>query len=435
MNKVIDMSRFAGEKVLCAVSGGADSMCLLHALWKCGAAVTAAHYEHGIRGGESLRDCRFVENWCAERSIPCVTEHGDVPGYAREKGMGTEEAARRLRYAFLRKTAAELGCGLIATAHNADDNAETVLFNLTRGSGISGLRGIPYRRGNIIRPLLSFSRHEIEAYLSENAVEHVEDSTNAVDDYSRNLIRHRVMPVLRKINPGLSAAAARTSELLARDEDCLDGMAAEFVAEHYRGGSLPLRELGALHPAVSTRVIRRLLGGGLSMEHTDAVLKLCGESGYKQLELPGHRLACEQGRLYIEVSETELLPERAIVPGTELELPEAGLTLRAEIAVYGEEINGLFKTYYLKYENIGSALICGGRRPGDRVRPQGRGCTKTLRSLFMEAGYTQRQRNACPVIRDAAGVLAVYGLAVDERVRPEKGDKVLKLSFVNMTEK
>ena len=425
----LDMSALSGERVLCAVSGGADSMCLLHLLFSSGADVVAAHYEHGIRGEESLRDARFVEDWCAERGIECAVGHGDVPGYAAAHGLGTEEAARRLRYEFLQSTAHERGCGLIATAHNADDNAETLIFNLTRGSGALGLRGIPARRDNIIRPLLGVSRAEIERYLAENGIEHIEDSTNGSDDYSRNLIRHKVMPVLRQINPAISAAAGRTAELLGRDEDCLSSLASDFIEKNFRDGSLPAKKLCALHPAIASRVLRQLLGAGLTMEQTDSALRLCQGTGVRSLDITGRRLVCDQGRLYLAAQESVTLPERAVIPGTVTELPEAGLRMSAEFTEYRKEINGLFKTYYIKYENINSAVICTGRRPGDRMRPLGRGCTKSLKSLFMEEGFSQQQRDTTPILRDDKGILAVCGIAVDERAAPKAGDRALKISF------
>lgn len=425
----LDMSALAGKRVLCAVSGGADSMCLLHLLCASGADVVAAHYEHGIRGEESRRDARFVENWCAERGIKCVVGHGDVPGYAQAHGLGTEDAARRLRYEFLQSTAQEHGCGLIATAHNADDNAETLIFNLTRGSGALGLRGIPARRDNIIRPLLGVSRAQIEKYNVENGIEHIEDSTNSSDDYSRNLIRHKVMPVLRQINPALSDAAGRTAELLGRDEDCLSSIASGFIEKNLRDGSLPTKELCALHPAIASRVLRQLLGTGLTMEQTDAALRLCSGTGVRSLDITGRRLVCDQGRLYLSATESVTIPERAVIPGTVMDLPETGLRMSTEFTEYREEINGLFKTYYIKYENISSAVTCTGRRPGDRMRPLGRGCTKSLKSLFMEAGFSQHQRDTAPVLRDDKGILAVCGIAVDERAAPKPGDKVLKISF------
>ena len=424
-----DLRPLEGRRVLCAVSGGADSMCLLHLLSAAGIDVVAAHFEHGIRGEESLRDAAFVESYCAENGIPCVIGHGDVPAFAAEKSLGIEEAARQLRYAFLLSAAEHHGCELIATAHNADDNAETLVFNLTRGSGTAGLRGIPARRGSIVRPLLGVTRQQIEQYLAENGVPHVEDSTNQSDDYTRNLIRHRIIPALKEINLRFTEAAGRASRLTAQDDDCLCAMAKDYIRDNYKNASLPLESLRALHPAVSSRVLRELLGTGLAMEHIEAVLRFIRGSEYKQLSIPGRTLRCEQGRLYFGTETRSPLPDRELIPGERLLLPEAGLILDTQILVYNGEVNDLFKTSYLKYEMIPSALLCTGRRPGDRLRPVGRGCTKTLKALFTEAGYTQAQRDTTPVIRDDSGILAVCGLAVDERAVPQPGEKALKLSF------
>ena len=416
-------------RILCAVSGGADSMCLLHLLHSRGRDVVAAHFEHGIRGEESLRDAAFVQSWCRERGIPCVTGHGDVPVYAREKRLSLEEAARALRYRFLEETAAEQNCAWIATAHNGDDQVETVLLNLTRGAGALGLRGIPPCRGKIIRPLLGVSRREIEDYLEKNAVPHVEDSSNESDDYSRNRIRRRVTPVLREINPGLNEAVGRTARLLAQDEDCLSGLAKDFIDRFYDGESLPGKELLALHRAVASRVIRRLCRQSLSMEQVEAVLALAGSRERKLLHLPGQCLRCEQGRLYFTQEESICLPDRQLVPGQWVQVPELGLELLAEYGSEGGEVNGLFKTYRFKCENIGSTLFCGGRKPGDKLRPQGRHCTKSLKSLFLEAGYTQRQRERTLVLRDEKGVLAVLGLAADERVKAGPDEPVLSIKI------
>ncbi|MGN0981651.1 MAG: tRNA lysidine(34) synthetase TilS [Candidatus Limivicinus sp.] len=412
-------------RILCAVSGGADSMCLLYLLYSMGRDVVAAHFEHGIRGGESLRDAAFVENWCRERGIPCVTGHGDAPAYAREKGMSLEEAARMLRYQFLEETAAEQDCAWIATAHNGDDNVETVLLHLTRGAGALGLSGIPARRGKIIRPLLGVSRREIEEYLEENAVPHVEDSSNQSDDYSRNRIRHRVTPVLREMNPGLNEAVGRTARLLAQDEDCLGGLARDFIDRFYDGESLPTEPLLALHGAVASRVIRRLCRGSLSMEQVEAVLSLARSRELKYLDLPGQRLRQEQGRLYFREREKLRLPERQLIPGQWVQVPELGLELLAEYGMESGEVNGLFKTYRFKCENIGSTVLCGGRQAGDKMRLRGRGCTKSLKSLFLEAGYTQQQRDRTLVLRDEMGVLAAVGLGVDERVKAGPNEPVL----------
>jgi len=424
-----------GSRVLCAVSGGADSMCLLHWLWsrreELGLTICAAHFEHGLRGEASLRDCAFVEDWCRERGIPCRTEHGDVRAYAAAAGLGIEAAARTLRYAFLERAADELGCDRIATAHNADDNAETLLLHLCRGSGAAGLRGIPPRRGRIVRPLLACTREQIEAYLDAQGVAHTEDASNADTDFARNRLRARVMPVLRELNPAFAQAAGRAAELLREDDECLCAMAEAFISREYRDESLPLAELTALPRAVSARVLRALCPESLSREHVAAALAFAQGTELGWLDLPGLRLRREKGRLYFrEDGPAPELPARALIPGRATEIPELGLRLRCTKDVYrGAEIHSEFKTYAFKCEKIRGSLLCTGRRPGDRMRPAGRKLGKSLKSLFLEAGLTQRERESALVIRDEAGVLAVWGLAQDERALPEDGDSVLRLDI------
>ena len=420
----------AGSRVLCAVSGGADSMCLLHLLWSRGdLELSAAHYEHGLRGEESLRDARFVEDFCRERGIPFVMEQGDAGAYAREKGLGVEEAARELRYAFLEREAEKLHCDWIVTAHTADDNAETLLLNLCRGAGAAGLSGIPPRRGRILRPLLASTRAEIEAYLAENHVGHVEDSSNDSDAYRRNVLRHRVTPVLRELNPRFAEAAGRTAALLRRDEDCLSALAADFLQREYDGESLPLSALRSLHPALSSRVLRQLCPGSLGQEHVEAALRFCAGEGLAYLDLPGLRLRREQGRLFFSEAQSARIPDRPLRPGERLEIPEAGLALRADLVLFPGEIYDLFKTYLFKFDCICGTLYCTGRRPGDRLHPQGRGCGKSLHDLFREEGLTQTQRDRRLVLRDEKGVLAVLGYPPDERVRCAPGDLCLRIQI------
>lgn len=424
-----------GSRVLCAVSGGADSMCLTHYLYenRClfGIEVVAAHYEHGLRGEESMRDCRFVEEYCHDRGICLYIGHGDVKAYAQENGLGTEEAARILRYDFLESCAKEHGCDRIATAHNADDNAETVIFNLTRGTGTAGLRGIPPVRGNIVRPLLGATRDEIEEYLRQNGIDHVEDSSNASDDYTRNVIRHSVMPVLRGINGGFSAGVGRTSELLRRDEDCLSQLACSFIDECFDDESIDCRSLLSQPEAVSSRVIRTLAGSGLSMEHIDAVLRFASGTELAYLDLPGIRLRREQGRLYFGTTEPRRIEERRIAfPGVTL-IPEAQLVIKCEKGKYTEEVNNKFNTFCFRCESICGGIICTARKPGDEYRPRGRNCTKTLKSLFTQAKLTQNERELTPVVRDDMGILAVYGFGADERGTPSLGDDVIIIKMEN----
>ena len=194
-----------GGKVLCAVSGGADSvylLCRLKELAEDGrCTVEGAHFNHCLRGAESERDEAFVRELCGKLGIEAHFGRGDVAAFAVQMRLGTEDAARRLRYAFLEETAERTGAAAIATAHTANDNAETMLLNLARGSGLRGLCGIPERRGRIIRPILDTTRQEIEEYLEAKGTAHVEDSTNAADDYARNRIRHRAVPALESVNP------------------------------------------------------------------------------------------------------------------------------------------------------------------------------------------------------------------------------------------
>ena len=425
-----------GTRVLCAVSGGADSMFLLHWLSahseKLGISITAAHFEHGIRGEESLRDCRFVEEFCREHGIAFVCEHGDVPRYASDRGIGTEEAARELRYAFLKRTAQSLGCSRIATAHNADDNAETILFNLIRGAGSAGLCGIPPVRENIVRPLLGVSRDEIESYLKENGVPHVEDSTNSSDDYTRNRIRHEIVPLMKKINPAFSASAGRTAELLKSDDEFISGYSAEFIASEYADGSVSVEALSRLHPAVASRVIRMLCPKPLQAEHVAAALKLISLSGRHCLDLPGIRLVCEQGRLYFGENDAGPFEDVEIIPGRTVCIRGAGVSVTTEETVLTEEVHGLFNTLCIKYDVIAWPLFCTARRPGDSMSIAGRACSKTLKKLFTENGWTQKQRNTSLVFRDGSGILTVCNLALSDRAQARLGDRILKITINNL---
>ena len=430
-----------GDRVLCAVSGGADSVFLLHWLRSEAEAlnitVCAAHFEHGIRGEEALRDAEFVRVMCEKENIPCRIGHGDVPAYAAERGMGTEEAARELRYCFLEKTADELGCNRIAAAHNAEDNAETILFHMVRGSGTAGLCGIPPVRGRVIRPLLQLSRGEIEAWLAERCIPHVEDSTNREDLYTRNRIRHRVMPLLQELNPEFAQAAGRAAVLLRQDEDCLNGQAEAFIRTHASENGISVTELSELHPAIASRVVRKLCPAALSAAHTAAVLALLQGEGPACADVPGLRVRRESGRLYFRQADDILpeLPARVLHPGEPLPVPELGLLLRltpdAGTKNLGE-INDLFKTYLFKTDRLCGNISATGRFSGDRIRPAGRGCSKTLKQLFQEAGYTQAQRSRTLMLRDDAGLLAAVGLAQDERSLPQNNESVTRVDIFYM---
>jgi len=433
-----------GDSVLVAVSGGADSVCLLHVLWKLRQvlhlSVYAAHYEHGIRGEESARDCAFVEKWCAEREIPLTVEHGSVPAYAEQHGMGLEEAARTLRYAFLERTRWALDCTRIATAHTMDDQAETVLFHLSRGSGLSGLTGIPPVRGWIIRPFLCVRRQEIEACLAENGLTHVEDSTNSSLDCTRNRIRHCVLPELKQVSGGTVEAIFRSSELLRSDEECLSALA-DRCLENCGAGPLSAAELLKLHPAVASRVLRKCWPEALSREQTEAVMRILPSTERKQISLPGGTVTVDRGMLYFRPdgelgtystpADESRTPVEAVElrPGSVVEFPVLKKKIVCELQRYDGEVHDLFNTFALKCGEIYGPLLCGTKQPGDRLRVRGRNCTKTIKSLFLEAGYNRTQRDRTLVFRDGRGVLAVEGLALAECAAPRKGDTVWRIQI------
>ncbi len=416
--------------MLCALSGGADSVYLLCALLENDIPVAAAHFNHGLRGGESDRDESFVKSFCAERGVPCIVGRGDVAAFAAEHGVGTEEAARELRYAFLEKTADELGASSIATAHTADDNAETVLLNLTRGAGARGLSGIPPRRGRIVRPVLDVTRAEIERYLSEKGIPHMEDSTNAEDLYARNRIRSKVVPVLRELNPEFSQNALRASMLLRADDDFLTETAQRFIDEHQEDGSLPADALRDLPRPISSRAVRLMAGNALSEEHVDAVLALCAKDrarGYA--DVPRMRVKREYGKLHFGAkTEASVKWPGEIRPGTAVVIEELGLRITGELMEAEKGIHSSVNTFFFKYENICGIITCAARKNGDAIRLSGRRCTKSLKKLFSEARVPLEERDRIPVFRDEKGPVAVYGFGAAERLDAAPGCKTFRIS-------
>ena len=426
-----------GAKVLCAVSGGADSMCLLHFLSsnaeRFDITVAAAHFNHRLRGAEADRDQAFVEAWCNEHGIVCEAGSADVAAYAQQNSMSTEEAARRLRYEFLENCADKLGCTAIATAHNSDDNAETVLLNLTRGAGAKGLCGIPPVRGRLIRPLLATSRAQIEDYLAENGVAHISDSTNDTDDYTRNVIRHRVMPVLRGINPEFSASAMRTAELLREDEEFLDKLAAGFLNDHFENGSLPIPELAALPKPVAARVLRKICGRSLTAGHTKALFDIMQSKTLARTDIHGMRVTADQGRLYFGQKPNNL-PDTQLRVGEKTVIGDGKFTVECAVLPENSKVFNSLNTFFFNFDAVCGTIFFTSRKDGDKIRLNGRKCTKSLKDLFSEAKMTQLQRSETPVLRDENGIIAVYGFGVAERCSVKTGDAVLRVT-INKTDR
>lgn len=398
------------ERVLCAVSGGADSMCLLAQMMvlaeQKGFTVLCAHFDHRQRGAESRRDADFVRAFCAEHAVACFVE-------AYEGDRHDEAALREARYAFLRRTAAEQGCRWIATAHTADDQLETMLLNLARGSGLRGMSGIAPVQGDLLRPMLDLTRADVEAYLLAHQIPHVEDSSNASDAYARNRLRHAAVPALQSVNAQAVRHAAETAALLREDADFLDSLAREAL-------DASLESLRLLPRPVRARVFRLRFGAGLTKQHIEALHAFILEDTPAALDLPGVRVLREQGRL-LAASALPPLPELTLAPGQTYDLPAHGFRITVSETDTLPEIYDSFTVYRFKSAEIRGKLTLTARRPGDAIRIQGRGCTKRLSDLFLEAGVPVSERDFVPVLRDDLGPAAVYGFGVAERLTPTRG--------------
>ena len=424
-----------GGKVIAAVSGGADSMCMLHILLdlrdEYGYELIAAHFNHMLRGEESDADERFVLSACEKIGVPVFTGRGDVAAYAKENGMGTEEAARALRYGFFESLAEETGAVCVATAHTADDNLETVLMNLTRGAGLSGLCGIPPVRGIYIRPLLNMSRADVEKYLAERGIEHVEDKTNNLDIYTRNRIRHQVAPVLRSLNEDVSGAVADMTELLRRDEDFLAGEAERFIRENFRENRVDRRLLAGLHGAVSSRVVR-IMCQSAERKHVESILDLCGDEVLPSahIDIPGMTVFREYDDIVFGEDETIRPFEPFFIePGDIVQINEPGLEVSCEKTVLDGKIDKNFTVFVFKSSDICGKICVRSRKSGDSIRLSDKAGTKTLKKLFIEKKIPARLRDTIPVLADTDRVLAVYGVGQDVSFAAEPGDEVLKIRF------
>ena len=421
-----------GSRVLCAVSGGADSVCLLHLVLSLeDVACACAHYDHGLRP-ESARDAAFTAGLCEKWGVPFFTERGDVAALARERGLSTETAAREARYAFLYRTAAAWGADRIATAHTMNDNAETILFRMARGTGLRGLTGIPEERGILVRPLLHASRAQVEEYLRRRGIPWTEDATNALDDAARNRVRHRLLPDLAAIHPGALENTDRMIRSLREDEAYLTSLAADWLAK--QGDELPAGELRALPRSVSARVLRLWLGGELSAERLEAVLELCGASPSAMLDLPGRRIWRRGEVLTVKEPKERPLPEREIRPEERLALPEAGLELECLLCPPGTEIQSSFRIFSFSSANIYGKLTVASRSPGEKITLRGRKGARSLKKMMTEAKIPRAERSAVPVIRDEAGVLAVYGLGQSPRAFPAGDEPFYLIKFRELSE-
>lgn len=402
-----------GEAVLCCLSGGADSVSLVLCLKELGVNVRACHVNHNLRGEESDRDERFCRELCERLGIPLEVLSADVKGYCEKHGLSVEEGARKLRYEFFKSLPADR----IATAHTLSDSLETALFNLARGTGAKGLCGIPPVRGKIIRPLILCTREEIEAFLAERDQSFVTDSTNLSDNYSRNRIRHGVVPVLKEISSGAEQAFARLSDSLRLDNEYLEAEAEKLLASAKKQKSFDSKTLSsAAEPVLSRAVIAVLKDNDISYD-SRRVTELCEllRSGGR-LCLSGNVYALCSGGMFRIARLSESENAQLSIPGSgEYEL----CGRKVCITISGREeleskVHNLFTYIAFDYDKINGELVLRTRLPGDSIRLENRGCTKSLKKLFNESVPLEDRADTL-LLSDDEGVLAVWGIGISER--------------------
>lgn len=437
---------------MAALSGGSDSVAqlfLLHDLAAAGEIVLAgaAHLNHQLRP-EASRDELFCRTICARLGVPLVVETARVAALAAGAGVSIEVAARRARYAFLERARASCDGAVVAVAHTADDQAETVLLRLLRGAGPHGLRGILLARGTVVRPLLDCTRAALRADLASRGESWVEDATNADVSLPRNRVRHELMPLLAgRFQPAVTRVLARTAEVVAADDALLESLAAaaadDVLAAAPRGLLISTSALSRLPLALARRVARRALERAEAphapdLADVEALLAVCRPGGPAAAEPAGIRVErfSKDAVLLIMGSPAVAppgLPSRPLpVPGT-VALPELGagcrLTAVGPIKTM-EEPADLRRRLILK-TSVPTPLVVRGRTAGDRIRPRGLGGSKKLQDLLVDRKVPRAERDRVPVVADARGrVVWVIGHAVDADAAASGGeDDVIVLTF------
>ena len=425
-----------GGSVTCALSGGADSVAMTYGLLllreELDISLSAAHFNHHLRGAESDRDEDFVREFCKKYEIPLTVGSGNVIPVDR----GLESAAREARYAFF-----DTLPGLVATAHTADDNAETLLMHLIRGSSLRGLGGIAPRRGKYIRPMLTVTRQEVLNFLEEQNLPHVEDSSNFDLTYARNRLRQEVVPVLQELNPAFISTLTANLDHLREDRDLLEGMAQRAIQEaRVTEGrvSIPASTLAALDHPIAVRAVKLLLAKveyyQISSVHLDQILALAAStSPSASHNLPGDLFVWrEYDRLVM--SPAANMPAafslRLITgPGT---FPlDNGWTITVEETLCPDPPEQGEYAWHIAQSTVTYPLILRPRQVGDQLRLPGRR-TKTLKKWYIDEKIPRQNREMLPVLADEAGLLGAAGLGPNYPRLAQPGQPAL---YIQLTAK
>lgn len=419
-----------GKRVVVALSGGADSMSLLYALCSLsdeyGMAVEACHVNHGIRGEDAVRDENFVKAECEKLGVTLHTFHFDVPVLAKERALGLEECGRQVRY----EAFASLGDCLIATAHTLSDRCETLLLNETRGASLKGICSIPAVRGNIIRPLIDCTREKIEEYCRLNSIPFVTDDTNFDDMYSRNRIRLNVIPELKKINPSFEKAVSRLVESANEDEDFFREVTGKVIENAKTENGYNADIINAQHPSVRKRVLYEIISREANVKPELVHLKMVEnilEGGTVQII----------GDTVISVRNSVLVinPQTQETEEWEYDFSNFEVSIgkrKIKATVFNK--NDLPPKQFvhknvLDYDAVVGKCVLRNRRAGDRIRLAGSSCTKTLKKLFNEKHF--ENRNSLMILADEMGILWVERSGCADRAKiTEKTEKILLIEDV-----
>lgn len=428
-----------GDTVVIGLSGGADSCALLHFLLslreKMSLRLIACHVNHMLRGVEADRDETFVRELCKNNGVEFCLLKIDVAAEAKKRKVGTEQCGRDIRYAFFEETAKEFHAK-IATAHTASDNAETVIFNLTRGCGMRGLGGIPPVRNNIIRPLIEVTREEIEEYCRTKGCDFVTDSTNLTKEYTRNKIRLDVIPVLKEINPSFEQTIAKMSERMRCEVDELYNHSCDILRSAQTDKGYKVKILNSSGDAVFSEIIR-IICGEFDIIPTSAqvgiIRDICRTSGAVELKSKIYAVS-NQGYLRIikkseEKNDGEVPytgQETIVINNKKISL----LSINIDEFHNREKINNLVFHSFLDYDTISSLSVFRCRKSGDSFRLPKRNVTKTVKRLFNEMKIPRDERDSVVMLASGSEILWIDGIGVSaDHTVTDKTKKVLMITI------
>lgn len=433
-----------GDAVIAAVSGGADSMALLCFLMEIkeqfSLSLYVCHVNHLLRGIDADGDEQFVKEFCKQHSIPFYLKRCDVKSLAEKSGKGFEECGRDVRYEFFNETALSIGKNVkIATAHTLSDCCETLLFNIARGCGPAGIASIAPARDNIIRPLICCNREQIEAYLKEIGQDYRTDKTNDDIAYTRNFIRHRLIPEFKKLNPSFETAVLNLTALSREQQAFFDEISEKEYAEVCKEGGIFKSELLKRNIAVIRSIITKYLrenNVAATKKRSDEIISLLEKDSFCLSVCKGGYLICKDDIIRFKKEDFKcaedfvfeaVLGERKLADGRILSLKEISYN---EFKNIKKNFPNLLKNC-VNYDIIDDSFVIRNRKIGDIITIFPRNVTKTLKKLLNESKIDTDKRNIIPVLASENRVYWVEGVAVDAAAAVTKPCRVLFIEVLN----